>query len=114
MIYLLPFLEPGHLFAAYDFDRSTTLAADTTRAALTYAASSGSRNMAALGNTSKTPCPCPNRWSNIYYNPPTGTDPNYRLSGPFLRYTAVVGTASGGRIGPSGAAGRVGIRDEIP
>jgi len=144
-IYLLPFLEHGHLFEAYDFDRPTTTAgergvrlddqrldgtyagpayirriripvyvcpsesdgpvnmatllADTTRAPLTYAASSGSRNMGAAGNTSKTPCRCANPWNNVYYTPPTGTDPHYRVSGPFLRFTAVVGTAAGDRLG---------------
>ncbi|MFM7244650.1 MAG: DUF1559 domain-containing protein [Planctomycetaceae bacterium] len=144
-IYLLPFLEHGHLFDAYDFDRTTTtsgetgvrlddqrmdgsytgaayirrsripvyvcpsetdgpvntatLAADATRGALTYAASSGSRNMGALGNTSKTPCPCANRWNNVYFTPATGTDPNYRVSGPFLRFTPVVGTPAGRRLG---------------
>jgi len=111
-IYLLPFLEHGHLFEAYDFDRPTTTAgergvrlddqrldgtyagpayirriripvyvcpsesdgpvnmatllADTTRAPLTYAASSGSRNMGAAGNTSKTPCRCANPWNNVW------------------------------------------------
>ena len=77
---------------------TSTLAADATRGALTYAASSGSRNMGANGNTSKTPCPCRNPWNNLYYTPATGSDPNYRTSGPFLRFTPVVGTAAGRRL----------------
>ena len=80
-----------------DSDRpvnTTTLARDTSRGSLNYAASAGARKLSTTGNTSKDPCPCVNGYNN-FYTLPLASGTLYVTSGPFHRLTPVHGTASG-------------------
>jgi prepilin-type N-terminal cleavage/methylation domain-containing protein/prepilin-type processing-associated H-X9-DG protein len=72
---------------------TTTGARDLTRGSINYAASSGSRQLAANGNgggVNNLPCTCANPWRTSFYTLPNVNHPNYRVSGPFLRVSLTV------------------------